>query len=304
MTRSARLKDAAATARRFDAEIRGVRYAGADTGGEGDPVLLLHGWPDDRSMWRNQIDALSRAGHRVVAIDWIGHGDSEKPASIKRYAIDALVADLAALVGERRLGPVHLVAHDYGAVIGWVFATAHPELVRTYSAIAIGHPGAVLRAISPRALVNNWFLAFNALPVATPLYRAFGAAFFKWAMRAHPDRDQVVDTFRNDPHPLYIRIWERANPIGALVGRFLLRSPEQIGKLTMPVQGIYAVRDHYATPRAMALSQRFVEGPWRFAPVEDAGHWSPLERPEEINSLLRSWFALHGRAEEQADDVA
>lgn len=303
MTRSGQLKDSTTGAVRFDAEIRGVRYAGIDTGGDGDPVLLLHGWPDDRSMWRRQIDDLYTNGYRVVAIDWIGHGGSGKPTSIERYAIDELVADLAALVRERGLGRAHLVAHDYGAVIGWVFAAAHPDLVRTYSAIAIGHPGAVLRAISPRALVNNWFLAFNALPVAVPLYRAFGAAFFKWAMRAHPDRDKVVAKFRNDPHPLYIRIWELANPMGALIGRFLLRSPARIGKLPMPVQGLYGVRDHYATPRAMSLSRRFVDGPWRFVPVNDAGHWSPLERPDEINSLLRSWFALHAQREEQANDV-
>src|SRR4029077_10346379 len=100
--------------------------------GTGDPVLLLHGFPDSAEAWREQIKPLVAAGYRVIAPDLRGFGDSDKPRDPANIARDIgfdklqrVGADipgvLAQLVPARTR--VHVVGHDWGAAVGWVFAS-------------------------------------------------------------------------------------------------------------------------------------------------------------------------------------
>ena len=90
--------------------------------GEGPEVLLVHGFPDDHTVWRNQIPALVDAGYRVIALDTRGCGESEIKPREGDYAIDKLVADLLALLDALGIAKVRLVGHDWGAVQAWCFA--------------------------------------------------------------------------------------------------------------------------------------------------------------------------------------
>ena len=100
----------------------GLTFA-IDECGEGDAVALcLHGFPECRFSWRYQLPFLAARGWRAVAPDLRGYGGSSRPPAQADYRLDHLVADVAALFdalgAKRRL----LVAHDWGALIAWVFA--------------------------------------------------------------------------------------------------------------------------------------------------------------------------------------
>ena len=116
------------------------------TQGEGPAVLLVHGFPDDYTVWRNQIPALVDAGYRVIALDTRGCGESEIKPRESDYAIDKLVADLVGLLDALGIAKVRLVGHDWGALQGWYFAMQHPERVDRYIAMSVGHPGAYVSA--------------------------------------------------------------------------------------------------------------------------------------------------------------
>ena len=62
--------------------------------GEGGPVLLLHGFPDSLTVWREVTPQLVAAGYRVIAFDQRGFGESDAPAGVGNYRIDAIVADI------------------------------------------------------------------------------------------------------------------------------------------------------------------------------------------------------------------
>ena len=94
--------------------------------GEGEPVLLLHGYPQSASCWRHQIPALAEH-HRVVAADWPGFGRAEPPDTPPTY--DAEVERIGALADSFGLDRFNLVAHDYGAFLGLGYAQRHPERV-------------------------------------------------------------------------------------------------------------------------------------------------------------------------------
>ena len=87
------------------------------------PVLLVHGVPESSYMWRDVMPALADAGHRAIAPDLPGFGDSEPdpPCTWERQAeaLDRFVRDLG-------LGPVGLVTHDWGVAIGLMWACDHP----------------------------------------------------------------------------------------------------------------------------------------------------------------------------------
>jgi pimeloyl-ACP methyl ester carboxylesterase len=94
--------------------------------GNGEPVLLLHGYPQSASCWRHQIPALAEH-HRVIAADWPGFGRSEPPATPPTY--DAEVERIGRLADSFGLDRFNLFAHDYGGFLGLGFAQRHPERV-------------------------------------------------------------------------------------------------------------------------------------------------------------------------------
>ncbi len=68
--------------------------------GSGEPVLLLHGFPDSARLWRHQIPALLEAGYRVIAPDQRGFGESDKPQAPEAYALEHVLGDVVLLLGK------------------------------------------------------------------------------------------------------------------------------------------------------------------------------------------------------------
>ncbi len=85
-----------------------------DTGGDGRPVVLIHGWPLSGASWSGQIPALTAAGHRVVTYDRRGFGRSDKPGADCTYDYSTLTSDLDAVLGGLDLRDVTLVGFSMG----------------------------------------------------------------------------------------------------------------------------------------------------------------------------------------------
>jgi pimeloyl-ACP methyl ester carboxylesterase len=94
--------------------------------GKGEPVLLLHGYPQCASCWRHQIPALA-ARYRVIAADWPGFGRSAPPDSPATY--DAEVERIGRLADSFGLDRFNLVAHDYGGFLGLGYVLRHPDRI-------------------------------------------------------------------------------------------------------------------------------------------------------------------------------
>jgi pimeloyl-ACP methyl ester carboxylesterase len=110
----------------LETRLEGARLAHVDTG-EGEPVLLLHGYPQSHRAWRFQIGPLA-ARHRVIAPDWFGWGRSERTERLStRY--DDEVERIGALLDALGMPAVNLIAHDYGGFLGLGFLARHPQRV-------------------------------------------------------------------------------------------------------------------------------------------------------------------------------
>ena len=107
-------------------EVRGARMHYVESG-SGDPMLLLHGNPTGVYLWRNIIPLLAKHG-RVIAVDLIGFGKSDKPDIDYRFSDHAVY--FAGLIEEMGLRNITLVVHDWGSALGFDYASKHENNVR------------------------------------------------------------------------------------------------------------------------------------------------------------------------------
>ncbi len=119
------------------AQVNGLRlhYIMA---GSGEPVFLLHGFPETSYAWRKVIPALSQK-YQVIAPDLRGCGDSDRSES--GYDKRTVAEDVYQLVSQLKLGPINLVSHDVGMMAGYAYAAAHRDEVRRLVLMEAALPG-------------------------------------------------------------------------------------------------------------------------------------------------------------------
>ena len=120
---------------------------------DGDPVLVLHGWPQHWYQWRHQIPALAEAGYRVIVPDLRGFGQSEAPP--KGYDKENMATDVLNLMDTMGLERVKLLAHDWGGWIG-----VHP-LRRARRSASRSTSRSTSRTCGPRP-IRGWSSTFGA----------------------------------------------------------------------------------------------------------------------------------------------
>jgi len=107
-------------------EVNGAKMHFVDTGGKGNPLLMIHGQPTWSYLWRNVIPELEN-NHRVIAVDLIGFGKSDKPNI--NYTIEEHAVYLSGFIDELSLKDFTLVVHDWGGFLGFDYAAKHPERI-------------------------------------------------------------------------------------------------------------------------------------------------------------------------------
>ena len=131
---------------------------------DGDPVVLLHGWPERASSWRKVTPLLHAHGLRTYAPDQRGYSQGARPKRRRDYALQHLVGDVVALI-ETIGRPVHLVGHDWGGAIGWLVAAQRPDLVRTWTSASAPHTKAFAHALmTTRQGLKSWYMGAFQLP--------------------------------------------------------------------------------------------------------------------------------------------
>jgi pimeloyl-ACP methyl ester carboxylesterase len=130
-------------------------------GGHGDPILLLHGWPETCYEWRHIIPQLIANNYTVIAPDLRGLGDSERPAT--GYDKRTVAEDIYQLIKKLSYGKIYLVAHDWGGPVAYSFAAAHPENVKKMVVLDTLLPGFGVEEAAKFSPNGIWHLSFHAV---------------------------------------------------------------------------------------------------------------------------------------------
>jgi pimeloyl-ACP methyl ester carboxylesterase len=262
------------------------------TGGQGPPLLLVHGWPQTWYAWRLVMPGLAR-DFTVVAPDQRGCGLSGKPQD--GYDTATLAGDLAALMdalGHRRFA---VAGHDTGMWIGYALAADHPDRVDRLAVAETPLPG-----VSPspplfaNAHLNNalWHFAFNRLAeVNDQLVTGREEVYFGWqfatkAARPLPDYAvrHYVEALAAGPDALHAS-FAIYRALDATIAQNQQRKTQ---RLTLPVLGIggaHSLREQVADTMKLAADdvQTLV--------IPGCGHHPPEEAPEETLAALTAFLA-------------
>ncbi len=270
--------------------INGEQYFTRDTERGETTLLLLHGWPDDGTIWRHQIDYFKQKGYRVVCIDWLGHGKSSIPKKVSRYNRFNFAKDIIDLLDELNVGKVHLIAHDYGATVAWEIAHLYGDRFESFVPLSAGSSVALLQDALAGTLFNYYWLILHGMPISRWYYLRNGSCKFHKKFEQHPDSQYVLDKLQGDGDKTFFTIWEKSNPAMPLLIDFLLGKATKQAKVTIPTLAIYPENDVWMTEGQMIKSEKFVDAKWEYVNIPNCGHWLQLEKPDEVNRILDTWL--------------
>lgn len=245
--------------------------------GEGPPVLLVHGFPDDHQVWRQQIPALVKAGYQVIAPDLRGFGDSEAPVGKGSYQLPKLVSDLVGILDALGIDKVRLVSHDWGAACGWGLVIAHPSRVDRHVVMSVGHPEAYARGGLAQKL-KGYYVLICASPIGEGFLKLFDWGMFR-LMTGDPPEFGHWRAKMSRPGRLQAAL-------GLYRDNLNMIFPKKHPRVLVPTVGVWSSKDRFLARQQMVISGDYVDAAWRYVEVADASHWLQLDRPGEINALL------------------
>jgi pimeloyl-ACP methyl ester carboxylesterase len=274
----------------------GIRLHYVSGGPESGPlVVLLHGWPQTWYTWRNVMPRLAHAGYRVVAVDYRGAGESEKP--LGGYDKATMAADIRALVSQFGASKVNLVGRDIGVMVAYAYAAQWPSEVAKLVMLDVPVPATTAwNEAKTRPDPELWHFGLHQQrDIAEMLITGHEYAYIRdfYKKRAYqPVADSDIAVYAN----------AYAAPGGLRAGFELYRAfPEderrfaelERRKLPMPVLALAGDKSNGIVELKMAQE---LASDVRGGVAPDTGHWLPDENPEFLSEQLLAFFGGDVRA--------
>ena len=263
---------------------------------DGEPVVLLHGFPQSARCWDAVTPALAAAGLRTFAPDQRGYSPGARPVGRAAYRMAEVVADAAAVVeaalAQTGRSHAHVVGHDWGAIVAWTLAGARPELVETVTGISAPPPGAMADALRrPGQFLASWYLAAFAVPGLAERVFAVprGASWSPRLVRVLVESGQTRELAERDA----ARLADPAALTAALNWyRAISLRQGATPPATTPALYVWSDRDTALTRDAAERAQGHLSGPFRYAELCGVSHWIPDEAPAALRELLLEHIAV------------
>ena len=257
---------------------------------DGQPVFLLHGFPEFYYGWRKQIPVLAETGYRVIVPDQRGYNLSDKPTGISSYRIDTLVNDILGLVDVLGYAEINLIGHDWGAVVAWAFAIWHPERLHRLGILNVPHPAVMLNFLrrgDPEQLRRSWYIFAFQIPWLPEYFLRIN----DWRNTVRVLRGSgKIHTFANEDIEEYKKAWSQPGAMTAMINWYRAAARYLPGLIkekhvAVPTLMIWGMNDVALSHRMARLSLDYCEDGKLFF-FEDATHWVQHDEAEAVNQLL------------------
>lgn len=302
-------------------KTNGIRMAVYEQG-DGPPVILLHGFPELAFSWRYQIPALAAAGYRAIAPDQRGYGRTSVPPSIPDYRVEELIGDIHGLLDALELDSAVFVGHDMGAILLWQMAMLAPERIDKLVMLNIPHyrrPPQDPVSIWRRRFGKEFYIVnFQDSDESDRAFATDTAHFFDVTMRRNqvpravfdklPPERKIISLLRplsrkkQSGEPLLSaeerHYYASAFAVSGFTGAInwyrnwkhnweVLEGVDQT--IEIPTLFIGAVDDLIIAPEHIEAMRPLVTN-LDIHMLEDCGHWSQQEKPDEVNHLILEWL--------------
>ncbi len=265
----------------MEVKARGLTFEVADGGpSDGQPVLLLHGFPQDHREFDLLLPRLHAAGLRTYAMDQRGYSPGARPSGPGAYRIGEPVADAVAVLDELGIESAHVIGHDWGAQVAWLLAGRHPERVRTLTAVSVPHPRAMMLALRVRPSQQArlaYFQVFRS-PIAERLLLGGGALGMRRMLGAiGPRADLYVKAMRRPGRLTTALNWYRA---------YRTADVADLGVITVPTTYVWSDGDGVVGLTAALRTADWVTGDYQLVAMRGVSHWVPEQAPRELGDAV------------------
>ncbi len=264
---------------------KGMRFRCREAGTTGEPVILLHGFPETSHMWVDLMPVLVDAGYQVLAPDQRGYSPGARPEGISNYTYKDLASDVVHLATAKGWSRFHLIGHDWGAGAGWATVDLFPERVRSWTALSVPHVGAFGAAIrdDPDQQQRSTYITFFQEPgVAEAALSANDFAGLKnvWSASSDEEKAEYLSVFQEPGALTGALNWYRGSR------GIDPNDPEvKFGEVNTPTLTIWGNKDNAIGRKSTVDAAKFMTGPYRFVEM-DAGHWLIQEKPAEVTAEI------------------
>ena len=278
----------------FQVEIREIEANGmtfhcrvCGLGNTGEPVILLHGFPESSYMWESILKFLAAQGYRCLAPDLRGYSPQARPKGIKNYRIDKIASDVVALADVLGFQEFHLVAHDWGAGCGWTVVELYPDRVNSWSVLSVPHMEAWYKAKKNNCdqIKLSWYITLFQLPIIPELLlgiATFIPCFRKFVWK-ESDTTAYLDVFSKFTGRKSIINWYRAN----------YKLPIAYGEVSVPTILIWGNKDIAFARSGIEDTKNYMSSRDYQLIEIDAGHTLVQDAPNKVRDEIFNHIQKH-----------
>jgi pimeloyl-ACP methyl ester carboxylesterase len=264
------------------------------TQGEGDLMLMLHGFPEFWYSWRHQIPEFGK-DHKVVALDLRGYNDSDKPADKSAYVMDEFVKDVEGVIKGLGYDKCILVGHDWGGAIAWNFAYAHPEMVERLIVLNLPHPAKFAEGIrNPQQLLRSSYMFFFQLPWLPELliqssdYQLIENAIKGMAVNKSAFTKEDLEAYKDAA----AKRGAMTTTLNYYRNIFQQRMTSQDWSvLEVPTLMIWGEKDTALRKELTYGTEAYVRD-FQIKYIPDCSHWVQQEKPQLVNQYIREFLNM------------
>jgi len=258
--------------------------------GSGEPLILIHGFPDFWYGWRFIIQGL-KDKYRLIVPDCRGYNLSDKPEGVENYIMEYLIEDIKELSKELQLNKFNLAGHDWGGAIAWAFAEKYPKLLNKLIICNSPHPkiyAKLLRNDEDQRKSSEYMLKFIK-PDSENISTAQDLQFLKLFLFGH-----ARYTHTEFDKQKYIEAWSQPRAItsGLNYYRAMYKFNFEVdltGIIKVPTLVIWGMRDIALTPKLIEPLPDYIKD-LKIITVENASHWILVDDPDLVVSSIKEFI--------------
>lgn len=263
------------------------------TQGEGELMVMLHGFPEFWYSWRHQIPEFAQ-NFKVVAVDLRGYNESDKPSKQSAYVMDEFIKDIEGVIKGLGYDRCVLVGHDWGGAIAWSFAYAHPDMVERLIVLNLPHPAKFAEGFrTPQQLLRSAYIFFFQLPLLPELllqasdYQPIESAFKGMAVNKSAFTQADIEAYKDAAAKrgaltatlnYYRNVWQQ----GLLNYNW--------GILEVPTLMIWG-EDDTALGKELTYGTEAYVRDFQIKYISNCSHWVQQEQPQLVNQYMREFLA-------------
>ncbi|MFX0004457.1 MAG: alpha/beta fold hydrolase [Candidatus Hodarchaeota archaeon] len=252
--------------------------------GDGEPLILLHGFPEFWYCWSKVIPLLEDE-FKLIIPDMRGYNLSDKPKGVDNYKVEILVEDIKGLSEGLGLRKFNLVGHDWGGTVAWIFAEKYPELLNKLIIINSPHHkifAEKLRTDKEQQKASFYFFEF---------YKPNGEKFIIENNYEQLRKFVFTENFSDSDKEKYIEAWSQPGAIEGGVNYYRANRTfdEWSGIIEVPTLVIWGMKDLFLTPQLLDGLSNYVKD-IRIEINEESSHWITHDAPEFVASKIQEFI--------------